>query len=282
MHRRSPSSAVATLLIGLLAPGAAGAQDEPITLADDPFEVTDPNATSQGEANLSVVGSYERAAQGRVRSTVASEGEASVGIAPNLDLRFGRAGAYGNLDIRRRLGTVATDQSGPSDEATRAAFGGTTRIGTLYQLSNERGALPTIGLLGRVRALYEPGRVAYDTEAMALFGKTLVGGDLPLGVSLNVGWVARVDPRQGERANRYLVNASIGKAISRDTALVATYAREQQDLGDQDFSLVQAGVRHRLRKQQAILGLAAGFGLNRDSPQFQISTAVQWELGSVP
>jgi hypothetical protein len=50
----------------------------------------------------------------------------------------------------------------------------------------EREALPTIGVVGRVRALYGPGRVAYDTEAVALFGKTLVGGDLPLGISLNL------------------------------------------------------------------------------------------------
>ncbi|GEP05602.1 hypothetical protein MOX02_36400 [Methylobacterium oxalidis] len=281
MPRSFPRAAAMTLLISL-ASQSSSAQDEPITLADDPFEVTDPNATPPGEANLSVVGSYERAARGRVRSTIGAETELSVGVAPNLDFRIGQAGAYGNLDIRRRLGTVSTDQDDPSGESDRAALGGTSRVGALYQLSEERGSLPAVGLLGRVRSLYGPGRVAYDTEAIALFGKTLKGGDLPLGASLNVGWVGRLDPQPGERPHRYLLNVSIGQAISRDTVLVATYAREQQDRGDQDFSLVQAGVRHRLRSQKAIVGLAAGFGLNTDTPQFQIALAVQWELGASP
>ncbi|MBY0295359.1 MAG: hypothetical protein K2X71_04855 [Methylobacterium sp.] len=261
--------------------GPARAQDDLITLADDPFEVTDPRANAPGEANLSIVGSYERAAQGRVRSTFGAESEYSIGVIPNLDFRVGQTGAYGNLDIRRRLGTVSTDQDSPDGGSERAALGGTTRIGALYQLTMERGALPTIGVVGRVRALYGPGRVAYDTEAVALLGKTLVGGDLPLGISLNLGWIGRLNPQPGERPNRYLVNGSIGQAFSRDTALVATYAREQQDRGAADFSLVQVGLRHRLRKQRAILGVAAGFGLNRDTPQFQVAVAIQWELGSL-
>ncbi|CAO4154201.1 hypothetical protein DHODJN_20630 [Methylorubrum extorquens] len=279
MRHRLSLRTIAALLLGAFSGGVA-AQDEPITLADDPFEITDPRATAPGEANLSVIGSYERAAQGRVRSTIGAETEFSTGVAPNLDVRFGQTGAYGNLDIRRRLGTVSTNESGlPADDA-RAALGGTTRLGALYQLTDEQGAMPAIGLVGRVRALYGPGRVAYDTETVALLGKTLRGGELPLGVSLNLGWVTRLNPQQGERANHYLLNASVGQAISRDTALVATYAHEQQDRGDQDFSLVQVGVRHRVRDQRTILGVAAGFGLNRDTPQFQITAAVQWELGA--
>ena len=258
------------------------AEDESITLADDPFEVTDPHATPLGETNLSLIGSYERASRGRVRSTLGAETELSTGVAPNLDFRIGQSGAYGNLDIRRRLGTVAIDPSGAAEEQTRAAFGGTSRVGALYQLMEEQAALPAVGLLGRVRALYGPGRVAYVTEATALCGKTLIGGERPVVISLNLGWIARLNPQPIERANRYLLNASIGKAISRDTALVATYAHEQQERGDRDFQLVQVGVRHRLRDRRATLGFAAGFGLNRDSPQFQLSAAVQWELGSAP
>ncbi|WFT83433.1 hypothetical protein QA634_17055 [Methylobacterium sp. CB376] len=272
---------VIALLALLSWSGVAVAQDASITLADDPFEITDPRANAPGEANLSIIGSYERAAQGRVRSTFGAESEYSIGIVPDLDFRVGQTGAYGNLDIRRRLGTVSTDPQSAEGTSERAALGGTTRFGALYQLSKESGALPTIGLVGRVRALYGPGRVAYDAEAVVLFGKTLAPGELPLGISLNLGWAGRLNPQQGERPNRYLVNASVGQAVTRDTALVATYAREQQDRGDADFSLVQVGVRHRLREQRAILGIAAGFGLNRDTPQFQLAVAVQWELGGL-
>lgn len=278
---RRGSSLVSALapLIWLALPGLSAAQDEPITLADDPFEVTDPRATPLGTAVFSLVGSYERAARGRFRDTYGAETEMGLGVAPNLDLRLGQVGAYGNLDVRRRLGTFG-DGPGTFQGEGRAALGGTTRLGALYQVSDDRAGVPAVGLLGRVRALYGPGGTAYDTDVVALFSKTLRDGPLPLGISVNVGLASRLDPRPGERPHRAFVNASIGQSISRDTALVATYAREQQERGDQDFSLVQVGLRHRLRDRKAVLGLAAGFGLNRDSPQFQVAAAVQWEIST--
>ncbi|XYD09087.1 hypothetical protein R1A27_00145 [Methylobacterium sp. NMS12] len=279
MRSRFPAFAAAILLSwsGSL---SAFAQDEPITLADDPFEVTDPHATPLGEAAFSIIGSYERAATGRVRGTAGAETELSYGVAPNLDMRIGQTGAYGNLDIRRRLGTVsAANASGASEGSDRADLGGTTRLSALYQLTNENAVVPVVGLLGRVRALYGPGGTAYETEGSALFGKTLRSGELPLGVSLNLGGVYRFDPAPGERTTRYLLNAAVGQAVSRDTALVVTYAREQQEMGQPDYSLVQIGARHRLRSQRAILGAAVGFGLNRNTPQVQFAFAVQWELG---
>ncbi|MGG3813909.1 hypothetical protein ABEV34_19995 [Methylorubrum rhodesianum] len=215
------------------------------------------------------MGSYERAATGRVRSTWGAETELSYGLAPNLDVRIGQTGAYGNLDVRRRLETVSSDVGGDSSEQERATLGGTARLGALYQLTDETTSMPIVGLLGRVRSLYGPGGTAYETEATALFGKTLIGGARPLGVNLNVGTVYRFDPAPGERATRYLVNASAGQALTRDTALVITYAREQQEKGQPDYSLVQVGVRHRLRDQRAILGAGVGFELNRNTPQFQ-------------
>jgi hypothetical protein len=278
MRDRFHKLAAAILTFWIGSSGASRAQDEPITLADDPFEVSDPHATSPGEANFSIVGSYERAATGRVRGTAGAETELSYGVAPKLDVRVGQTGAYGNLDIRRRLGTVSADTPGSSEGSDRANLGGTTRLGALYQLTDESGAMPIIGLLGRVRALYGPGGTAYETEGTALFGKTLKSGELPLGVSLNLGGVYRFDPALGERATRYLINASVGQAISRDTALVATYAREQQELGQPDYSLVQIGARHRLRNQRAIVGVAVGFGLNRNTPQLQLAVAIQWEF----
>jgi hypothetical protein len=215
-----------------------------------------------------------------VRSTWSAETELSYGVAPNLDVRIGQTGAFGNLDVRRRLGTVSTEVGGPGSDQERAALGGTTRLGALYQLTDESSSMPLVGLLGRVRSLYGPGGTAYETEATALFGKTLIGGERPLGASLNVGAVYRIDPTPGERTTRYFVNASAGQALTRDTALVITYAREQQEKGQPDYSLVQVGMRHRLREQRAILGAAVGFGLNRNTPQFQLAIAVQWELGA--
>lgn len=269
------------LLLSAARPVAA--QEEPITLADDPFEITDPIAAPPGEAELALVGTYTRARRGRVRDTLGTETELEIGMAPRFSLRLGQTNAYGNLDVRRRLGfSAAADGNSVLGDSggERAYWGGATRLGALYQLTEERGAVPAIGLLARGRMIYGPGRPAYETDFAALFGKTFPReGGLPYGVNLNLGWVARIETLPGERPGRYFVNASLGQAVAFDTALVASYAREQQERGQRDFSLVQIGIRHRLANRRTVLGFAGGFGTNRDSPRFELAFAVQWSFG---
>ena len=168
---------------------------------------------------------------------------------------------------------------GATEEGTRPNWGGVTQFGALYQLTEERGALPTVGVIGRLRLLYGPSRPAREAEVVALVGKTVIGGQRPLGVHLNLGSAVRLDPLPGERLNRYLVNVSIGQTISHDTALVVAYVREQQERGDPDYSLVQAGVRQRLPDWGTTFGLALGVGTNRGSPRAQVAFAFQWEFG---
>lgn len=280
MFRRPSPVFAAVLLMPLFPPAVpVAAQEGPVELADDPFEITDPKAAAPGEAELAVVGSYTRARGGRVRDTGGAETELELGMAPRLEIRLGQTGAYGNLEVRRRLGLVADQAGGATENNERAYWGGATRLGALYQLTDERGAIPAIGLLGRARTIHGPGRTAYEAEAIALIGKTVLRGERPLGVHVNFGWVARLDPQTGERPSRYLVNASVGQTVSNNTALVATYAREQQERGQPDFSLVQLGLRRRLADGRTVFGLAAGVRTNRDSPRFQLAFAVQWELG---
>ena len=268
------------LLLSAAVPAAA--QEEPITLADDPFEITDPVAAPVGEAELAVVGSYARSRRGRVRNTAGADTELEVGVAPKLSLRFGQIGDYGNLEVRRRLG-FATDRTDDSDDGSqRPNWGGGTVIGALYQLTEGRGAAPVTALQGRARMIYGPGRPAYETDLAALFGKTFPrDSGLPFGVNLNLGWVARIDPLPGERPNRYFANASVGQAVSFDTALVVTYAQEQQERGQRDFGLVQFGVRRRLPGGGAVVGMALGVGTNRDSPRFEVAFAMQWALSGI-
>jgi len=265
-----------TLLLLLVLPDQALAQDQPLTLADDPFEITDPLAAQPGEAELSIVGIYDRARRGRHRGTFALQTELEAGVLPGLAFRIGQEGAYGNLQNRRRLD--AADAMEPRGSNT-PAWGGATRIGALYQIADGQGMLPAIGLLGRVRAVYGPGRPTQEADLVALFGKTLGSGERPLGINLNLGWTTPFDPLPGERAGRYFVNASVGQAFTPDNVLVLAYVREQQERGERDFSLVQAGIRHRLSAGGPVLGFAVGAGIGRDSPAFQLGLAVQWSFG---
>lgn len=269
--------ASAALLLAFLLATSAKAQDEPIELADDPFEISNPIAAAPGSAEMAFVGIYERARSGRIRDTIGGETELEFGVAPRLELRLGQSGAYGNLETRRRLG-AAGDLGGALGETERVQGGGTSRIGAMYQFTEDRGAAPAVALLGRLRMLYGPGRTSYEAETILLVGKTITRGELPLGVHVNLGLTTRLDPQPGERPDRYLLNASLGQAITRDTALVLTYALSQQERGDRDYSLIQAGFRHRLSGSGIVLGLAAGAGLNRDTPRFQVAFAGQWAL----
>ncbi|MFC7735830.1 hypothetical protein ACFQX4_08190 [Roseomonas sp. GCM10028921] len=278
-HLSLPVALLAALLAGA---APATAQDAPIELADDPFEITDPVAAAPGTAEIGFVGIYERARRGRVRSTGAGETELEFGVAPWLELRIGGSGAYGALETRRRLGNAPGLEEGDAaqpDGGERARWGGTARIGALYQISEERGAAPAVGALGRLRTLYGPGRTGHEAEGVLLVGKTFRGiRDLPFGAHANLGWTTRLDPQPGDRTNRYLFNASFGQAVTPDTALVVTYARSQQERDERDYSLLQAGIRHSLAGGRAVVGLAAGAGLSRDTPRFQIAFALQWVL----
>uniref|UniRef100_UPI001B808D90 hypothetical protein n=1 Tax=Muricoccus aerilatus TaxID=452982 RepID=UPI001B808D90 len=120
----------ALLLASSLHITAASAQDEPIELADDPFEISDPIAAAPGSAEVAFVGVYERARTGRIRNTLGVETELELGVIPRLELRLGQTGAYGNLETRRRLGAIADLTDAPL-EREQASKGGTSRIGIM-------------------------------------------------------------------------------------------------------------------------------------------------------
>ena len=150
--------ASAALLLAFLLATSAKAQDEPIELADDPFEISDPIAAAPGSAEAAFVGIYERARSGRIRDTIDGETELEFGVAPRLELRLGQSGAYGDLETRRRLGAVGDLGGGIGGigRNERAQGGGTSRIGAMYQFTEDRGAAPAVALLGRLRTLMDP------------------------------------------------------------------------------------------------------------------------------
>lgn len=217
---------VALFAVVVGGPAAAQEREEPLTMADDPFEVTDPRAARPGEAELAIVGVWERARSGRARNTFGLETELELGVAPNLEFRIGQGAAYGNLEIRRRIDAASLDEE---DGNGQRRWGGLTRLGFLYQLTEEVGAWPAVGLIGRVRSVYGPGLPAYETDAVALIGKTVPAWGHPVGLHLNLGWTARFDPLPGERPGLYFLNASVGTAITADTVLVAAYARSSRN-----------------------------------------------------
>lgn len=279
MHR-PPLLPMLAALVVTAAPMAAQADEAPrieqLTLADDPFEITDPHAAEPGQAELAIVGIYERTHRGAYRSTFVVDTELQMGVARNLELRIGNLGAYGNLETRGRPAASASpggsDSSGP-------AWGGSTRLGALYQISDGRGAFPVASILGRFRTVYGPGTPSYEGDVVALFGKTLGTGPRAVGINLNLGWTNRFAPMPGERSGQYSFTAAMGGGISPDAVVVLGYARRQQERHERDFSLVEVGLRYRLSGDGPVLGFAVGAGTTRDTPALQVSLAAQWSFG---
>lgn len=268
-----------TLALVAAPAGAQGPADaEQLTLADDPFEITDPHAAKPGEAELAIIGIFERHRRAP-RDTSVLQTETQLGVAPGLDVRLGQLGAYGNLETRGRPATVGFGEANGSAGGRGAAWGGETRLGALYQVTEERGPMPLVSVLGRVRALYGPGRPSHESEVIALFGKTLHVGGRAVGLNLNLGWTSRFAPLPGERPQQYSLTAALGGGVARDTVVVLAYVRRQQERGERDFSLVEVGVRHRIAEGWPVLGFAVGAGTTRDTPSLQVSLAAQWWFG---
>ena len=262
----------------LLAAGAAGAAEtQPLAVADDPFEITDPLAARPGEAELNVVGTYQRDRSGPYRGLGAIDSEWQMGVARRLEIRIGQSGAYGNIGLRGRPGTLEAAGFDPSLGVP--ATGGATRLGALYQLTDENGPLPVISILGRVRTIYGRDRPAHEADLFALVGASFGTPDRPFGFNLNIGGVQRFNPIRGERPATYAISTTVAQGLSRDTLAVAGYVRRQQERGERDFSLVEIGLRHRISEDAPIFGLALGFGTNRDTPRWRLSIAAQWSFG---
>ena len=256
---------VAFLLVAALAaaPAAAQAADP---LLEDPVGVLGVAPVAPGSYTATISGIWDRARSGRRPDTFGGGLEAEIGLVPGLDLRLQQLGTYG--------------RAAPyGDETTAPNWGGASRAGLRWQMLEEGELTPSLGVFGAVATAYGQSRPATDLEATALFGKTLVGGARPVALVLNAGWTERLDPEPGERAGRYQLAGGIAHGVAQDSSVALSVERRQQDHGELDQTLVQAGLWHRLGGDGAILGLGAGFGIGRDSPSFVLAFTAKWTMG---
>jgi hypothetical protein len=245
--------------------GPALAQ-QPDPLLEDPVGLTGVEPVAPGSYTITLSGGWERARSGRRPDTFGGGVEAEIGLVRGLDLLIQQFGAYG--------------RAAPyGDETTAPNWGGESQAGLRWQLLEEGDWTPSFGVFGAVGTAYGRSRPATDLDALALFGKTLSGGARPVALVLNAGWTQRLDPEPGERAGRYLFAGGLAHSISQDSSIALSVERQQQDHGEQDQTLVQAGLWRRLAGGGPTLGLGAGFGIGRDSPSFVLGLTAKWTIG---
>ena len=263
--RRNLRHALLMLLIALPILQAHG---ETEVLMEDPFGIIGVAPTPVGGQTLSLGLGYSRAREGANRNLYGGALEGEAGLVRGLDLRFAQAAEYGPAAPY------------PADDAKRV-WGGLSQLGLRWQILEEDGWRPAMGVFGALRTAYgETSGPSQSGQVVGLLSKTLIEGPRPLALSFNAGWSELFNAAPGERAGRYEFAAGLTQSVGQDTSLGFSYLRNQQDRGEQDQNILAAGIWHRLGRAGPIMTAGAGAGIGDDSPRFLVFASLKWLFGA--
>ncbi len=241
------------LLLGML-PAVAAAQGGMRPQLGAPFATEDAFPQERGELQVQGTAQYDRTRRGT--DLLELSPALQWGVAPGVELRLFSEYRFGNASDANR---------------------GTVTPGIFLQLTEERGPLPALAVIGEVEAPLGPGDRGTVLLLTAAASRTTGRGPGSWGLHLNAAWLTRPDPGLEERRDRYRFSGAVTHVVARDTSLVAEYVHERQEIGERDLSLVQAGLRQRFG-EDTTFGVLVGAGLNNDSPRFRIRLGVEVNL----
>jgi hypothetical protein len=256
------------LLMLLLALPILPAHGAPEPLMEDPFGIIGVAPTAAGGQTLSLGLGYSRAREGANRDLYGGALEAEAGLVRGLDLRFAQTAEYGPAAPY------------PADDAKRL-WGGLSQLGLRWQILEEDGWRPALGVFGALRTAYgETSGPSQSGQIVALLSKTIIEGPRPLALSANAGWSELFNAAPGERAGRYEFAAGLTQNLAQNTSLGVSYLRNQQDRGEKDQNIIAAGVWHRLAPAGPIMAAGAGAGIGDDSTSFLVFASFKWLFGA--
>lgn len=256
------------LLVLMFALPILPAHGQPEALMEDPFGIIGVAPTAAGGQTLSLGLGYSRARNGTNRDLYGGALEAEAGLVRGLDLRFAQTAEYGPAAPY------------PADD-TKRLWGGLSQLGLRWQMLEEDGWRPALGVFGALRSAYgETSGPSQSGQIVGLLSKTIIEGERPLALSLNAGWSELFNAAPGERAGRYEFAVGLTQNLAQNTSLGVSYLRNQQDRGEKDQNIIAAGLWHRLRPAGPIMAVGAGAGIGDDSPSFLVFASFKWLLGA--
>lgn len=268
MKRTMKLHSYTVLIALLLALPNLPALGETEPLMEDPFGIIGVAPTAAGGQTLSLGLGYSRARDGANRNLYGGALEAEAGLVRGLDLRFAQTAEYGPAAPY------------PADDAKRL-WGGLSQLGLRWQILEEDGWRPALGVFGALRTAYgETSGPSQSGQLVGLLSKTLIEGPRPLALSFNAGWSELFNAEPGERAGRYEFAAGLTQNIAQNTSLGVSYLRLQQDRGEKDLNIIAAGLWHRLGPAGPIMAAGAGAGIGDDSPSFLVFASLKWLFGA--
>ena len=255
-------------IILFLAQPILSARGETEPLMEDPFGIIGAAPIAAGGQTLSLGLGYSRARDGANRDLYSGALEAEAGLVRGLDLRLAQAAEYGPAGPY------------PADD-TKRLWGGLSQLGLRWQILEEDGWRPALGVFGALRTAYgETSVPSQGGQIVGLLGKTIIEGPRPLALSFNAGWSELFNAAPGERAGRYEFAAGLTQNLAQNTSLGVSYLRYQQDQGQQDLNLIAAGLWHRLGPAGPIMAAGAGAGIGDYSPSFLVFASLKWLFGA--
>lgn len=264
MHRKLHKTLMLLMLVLPILP----AHGETEALMEDPFGIIGVTPTAASGQTATLGFAFFRAREGANRNLSGGALEAEAGLVRGLDLRFAQTFEYG---------PAAPYPSDPSQQI----WGGLTQLGLRWQVMEEEGWRPALGVFGALRTAYgETSLPSQGGQIVGLLSKTIIEGPRPLALSFNAGWSELFNPAPGERAGRYEFAAGLTQSLAQNTSLGVSYLRYQQDRGEKDHNIIAAGLWHRLGPAGPIMAAGAGAGIGDDSPSFLVFASLKWLFGA--
>lgn len=258
----------AVLIALLLALPNLPALGETEPLMEDPSGIIGVTPTPVGGQTLSLGLGFSRARDGANRDLYGGTLEAEAGLVRGLDLRVTQSLDYGDAAPY------------PADD-TKRLWGGLSQLGLRWQILEEDGWRPALGVFGALGTAYgETSGPSQSGQIVGLLSKTIIEGPRPLALSANVGWSELFNAQPGERAGRYEFAAGITQNLAPNTSVAVSYLRNQQDRGEKDQNIIAAGLWHRLGPAGPIMAAGAGAGIGDDSPSFLLFASFKWLFGA--
>lgn len=241
-------------LLGALLPVAAAAEDDTRPSASTPFAVSDAYTNEAGAFQIQGNFGYERARGGGEDFRPAPV--LKYGVTDWLELDLGAEYGFGN-------------GSGVNQ--------GSLAPGVTFRVMEQDGLRPTLALIAGVPLPFGPGHGGTATELGAATSWVTGRGPGAWGLHLQGSWRATIDPQPEERGNGWLAGAAISHVVAPAMELVAAYSQRSQDRGERNLSVIEAGFIRGLTDQLS-LGVAAGAGLNRDSPRLRLAASLSYSF----
>jgi len=154
---------------------------------------------------------------------------------------------------------------------------GAVRLGALYNFNQETLLVPAFALAGDLELPTNDESEGVDTTLKFILTKTIGRSSVLQRIHVNGSWKHNSEAEGDEREDYYVAVAGYDVRVTPDTMLIIDFVREQDEMKDEEASIVEVGLRYQLTPL-TVLALGAGAGIGDESPDVRVMVGFQHSL----